>query len=282
MNPVLIKPNTDTGAQIVVRGRVWGNVTAADFHRRRVTELFPLVCESYERLAAAYEVVVLEGAGSPAEFNLRDADIVNMRMAAAANARCVLVGDIDRGGVFAAILGTLELLEPGERARIAGFILNKFRGDPSLLMPGVAEFERRIGIPCFGVVPFLANVGLDEEDSVSFDDERIAYRAVWDRGGWQPSRRLRIAVVALAQLANATDFSSLRDEPDVDLIYAMEPEALEGADVVIVPGTKSTIAARRRLTESGFDGAVRAAPLLFGICGGLQILGERIDDPFGR
>jgi adenosylcobyric acid synthase len=280
MNPILIKPASDCGAQVVLHGRVWGTVIAADYHRHRTKDFFPLVVASYERLAAEYDVVVLEGAGSPAEFNLREGDIVNMRMAAAADARCVLVGDIDRGGVFAAILGTLALLEPEERARIAGFIINKFRGDRTLLMPGVAEFERRIGLPCFGVVPFLPDVCLDEEDSVSFDDERIARRPIWDNDE-APSRRLRVAVVALPQLANATDFTPLRDEPGVDLVYALAPAALAGADVVVLPGTKTTLAARRWLECSGFDDALRRAPLLFGICGGLQILGEGIDDPLG-
>ncbi len=280
MNPILIKPSSDCGAQIVVHGRVWGDATASDYHRRRTLELFPLVTESYARLAAAYDVVVLEGAGSPAEFNLRASDIVNMRMAEAADARCVLVGDIDRGGVFAALLGTLELLEPHERARIAGFIINKFRGDVDLLLPGVAEFEKRIGLPCFGVVPYLRDIGLDEEDSVAFDVERVARRPAWlDEDG--PARRLRVAVVVLPHLANATDFAPLRDEPSVDFVFAVAPEALAGADVVILPGTKTTLAARRWLESAGFDGALRAAPLLFGICGGLQILGDRIEDPLG-
>jgi adenosylcobyric acid synthase len=280
MNPILIKPSSECGAQVVVHGRVWGDTTAADYHRRRTLELFPLVVESYARLASAYDVIVLEGAGSPAEFNLRASDIVNMRMAEAADARCVLVGDIDRGGVFAALLGTLELLEPHERARIAGFIINKFRGDVDLLLPGVAEFEKRIGLPCSGVVPYLHDVGLDEEDSVAFDVERVARRPVWsDDAG--PARRLRVAVVVLPQLANATDFAPLRDEPSVDFVFALAPEALTGADVVILPGTKTTLAARRRLAGAGFDEALREAPLLFGICGGLQILGERIDDPLG-
>jgi len=278
MNPILIKPSSDTGSQIVVGGRVWGNATASDYHRRRTLELFPFVTESYARLARVYDLIVLEGAGSPAEFNLRDGDIANMRMAEAAGARCVLVGDIDRGGVFAAILGTLALLEPHERARIAGFIINKFRGDLSLLLPGVREFEERIGLPCFGVVPYLHDVGLDEEDSVAFEVERVARRAAW-RDEDRPERRLRVAVVVLPHLANATDFAPLRDEPGVELVFALAPEALDGADVVILPGTKTTLAARRWLAGSGFDEPVRSAHLIFGICGGLQILGARIEDP---
>src|ERR1700681_1983044 len=155
MNPILIKPSSDTGAQVVVCGRVWGQVTARDYHQRRVEELLPVVLECYRRLAAVHDVVVIEGAGSPAEINLKAHDIVNMRMAEAADAACLLVGDIDRGGVFAALLRTVELLEPEDRARIRGFVINKFRGDIALLRPGVEMMERRLGIPCVGVVPFL-------------------------------------------------------------------------------------------------------------------------------
>ena len=176
MNPVLIKPSSDTGSQIVLLGRVWGQVTAADYHTRRVEDLFPVVLESYEKLASDYEVIVLEGAGSPAEINLREHDIVNMRMARAANAACLLVGDIDRGGVFASLLGTLELLEPSERALIRGYAINKFRGDISLLRPGLTMMEPRLGIPCAGVVPYLHDLGLDEEDGVALEDRRSAWR----------------------------------------------------------------------------------------------------------
>src|SRR5580698_3257965 len=170
MNPVLIKPSSDTGAQVILLGRVWGQVTASDYHQRRVEDLFPAVLESYATLAAAHELIVLEGAGSPAEINLRAHDIVNMRMAHAADAECVLVGDIDRGGVFASLLGTMELLEPEERARIRGFIVNKFRGDVELLKPGLQMMEQRIGIPCLGVVPHIHRLELDEEDSVSLEE----------------------------------------------------------------------------------------------------------------
>src|ERR671915_129770 len=162
MNPVLLKPATDTGAQVILLGRIWRQVTASDYHTRRVEQLFPQVLGAYRRLAADYELILLEGAGSPAEINLRDHDIVNMRMAHAADAACVLVGDIDRGGVFASLLGTLELLNAEDRARIRGFIINKFRGDESLLRPGVAIIEKRLRLPCLGVVPFLRDLGLDE------------------------------------------------------------------------------------------------------------------------
>src|ERR1700678_1049269 len=195
MNPILIKPSSDTGSQIVLLGRVWGQVTASDYHQRRVEDLFPAVLESYRTLAARHDLMLLEGAGSPAEINLRKHDIVNMRMAHAANAACLLVADIDRGGVFASLLGTMELLEPEDRARIRGFVVNKFRGDLSLLAPGVEMIERRIGIPCVGVIPFLRDLGLEEEDSVAMDDRRAMK---WNATAAASSDRpLRIGVIAV-------------------------------------------------------------------------------------
>src|SRR5271154_518314 len=177
MNPVLIKPTSDTGSQVVLLGRVWGQVTASDYHQRRVEDLFPAVLASYHSLASRHDLMLLEGAGSPAEINLRKHDIVNMRMAHAADAACLLVGDIDRGGVFAALLGTIELLEPEDRARIRGFVINKFRGDIELLRPGVETMKQRLGIPCAGVIPFLPNLGLEEEDGVAMEERRTAKRA---------------------------------------------------------------------------------------------------------
>jgi adenosylcobyric acid synthase len=196
MNPVLIKPSSDMSSQIVLLGRVWGQVTASDYHLRRVEDLFPAVLESYRTLAARHDLMLLEGAGSPAEINLRAHDIVNMRMAHAADAACVLVGDIDRGGVFASLLGTIELLEPEDRRRIRGFIINKFRGDQSLLRPGVEMIEQRLGIPCAGVVPVLPQLGLEEEDSVAMEHRRTP-ACVWNnsglRGASAANRRRRIS-----------------------------------------------------------------------------------------
>src|SRR5918992_6053020 len=166
MNPVLLKPSTDVGAQVVLLGKIWGEVSAADYHTRRVEQLLPDVLSAYRRLAAEHELMLIEGAGSPAEINLREHDIVNMRMAHAADAACILVCDIDRGGAFASLLGTMELLTPEDRALIRGFVINKFRGDESLLRPGVAMIEKRLRLPCLGVVPFLRDLGLDEEDGV--------------------------------------------------------------------------------------------------------------------
>jgi adenosylcobyric acid synthase len=279
MNPVLIKPSSDTGSQIVLLGRIWGQVTAANYHRHRVEELFPVVLESYKKLASEYELIILEGAGSPAEINLREHDIVNMRMAHAASAACLLVGDIDRGGVFASLLGTLELLDPSDRALIRGYAINKFRGDISLLRPGLKMMEPRLGIPCAGVVPYLHDLGLDEEDGVAVEDRRSVGR-VWREsvGGTPPpnpllieegapgrggatrvvnplldeegtkgwcggsrERPLRIAVIALPHMSNFTDFDALAAEPSVALAFVDRPKDLSAADLVILPGTKQTL-----------------------------------------
>ncbi len=257
MNPVLLKPTGDMRSQIVVQGRVQGMSGAGEYYQRRVSELFPAVRESYARLAARHRVIVLEGAGSPAEINLRDGDIVNMRMAAEADARCLLVGDIDRGGVFAAVYGTLALLEPEERARIGGFAVNKFRGDPGLLAPGLSMLEERIGARCLGVIPHLPGLALDEEDSLGLP-------AVWKE--WGARGRLRIAVVALPSLSNFTDFAALEAEPSVELRFARTPGALEEAHVVILPGSKSTAADLAWLRAEGLAEAM---------------LQQSIDDPLG-
>lgn len=282
MNPVLIKPSSDTGAQIVVMGQVWGQVTAYDYHTRRVEQVFPQVAAAYHALAARHDLIVLEGAGSPAEINLREHDIVNMRMAHEANAVCVLAGDIDRGGVFASLLGTLELLDATDRARIRGFVINKFRGDVKLLLPGIEMIEQRIGIPCVGVIPFLHRHGLEEEDGVAIEDRRTAAR-IWgaldDRG---PGRPLRVGVIALPHMANFTDFDALAMEPSAALAFLDHPEDVRSADVVILPGTKQTIDDLDWLRRTGLVNAVlgHRGPLL-GICGGYQMLGRGIEDPHG-
>ncbi|MBD5656298.1 MAG: cobyric acid synthase, partial [Candidatus Eremiobacteraeota bacterium] len=280
MNPILLKPTSDRSSQVIVRGRIWQDATAVDYHRRRTRELFAIVCESYERLAATYDAIVLEGAGSPAEINLRSGDIVNMRMAHAADARCLLVGDIDRGGVFASLFGTIALLDDADRARIAGTIVNKFRGDLALFEPALPLLEEKTGRPCFGVVPYLPDVGLEEEDGLGLDAVRIAKRPPWIDAD-VPQRRARIAVVAWPAIANYTDFDALLREPSVELAYVETADALHGADLVIIPGSKSTLASLRWLEASGIGAALRAgvAPFAFGVCGGMQAMGERIDDP---
>ncbi len=286
MNPVLIKPTSDTGAQVVVEGEVWGQVTARDYHQRRVEELFPRVVTCYERLAARHDIVVLEGAGSPAEINLKAHDIVNMRMAEAAAAACLLVGDIDRGGVFAALLGTLTLLEAHERRRVRGFLINKFRGDLDLLNPGISMIERRIGCGCIGVVPFLPALGLDEEDSVALEDRATvarAWRSLRARHSDDAARPLRIGVVALPHMANFTDFDPLAAEPSVELAYLERAHDLDDADVVILPGTKQTLDDLAWVRRCGFAATIRARAHAMGptvgICGGLQMLGRDVRDP---
>jgi adenosylcobyric acid synthase len=284
MNPVLLKPSADTGAQVILLGKIWGQVTASDYHTRRVEHLFPEVLDAYRRLAADYELILLEGAGSPAEINLREHDIVNMRMAHAADAACVLIGDIDRGGVFASLLGTLELLEPEDRARIRGFIINKFRGDESLLRPGIALIEKRLGLPCLGVVSFLPDLGLDEEDGVALEDRPPTARR-WKNLESGSARALRIGVIALPHMANFTDFDALALEPSISLAFLERPEEMAAADLVILPGTKQTLDDLRWLEQRGFAQELRrradiAVPIV-GICGGFQMLGVAIEDPEG-
>ncbi len=277
MNPILLKPSSSEGAQVVLHGERFGTVHAADYRGRNRERFWPAVLESYDRLAANYEAIVLEGAGSPAEINLRDGDIVNMAMAHAADARCMLVGDIDRGGVFAAIYGTLALLDERDRARIAGFTINKFRGDRSLLEPGILEIERRCERRCFGVLPYIRNLQLDEEDSLALERRRLG--APW--GARRDDERLRIAVLAFPYLSNFTDFESLASEPSVDLRYTDRCDDVAYADVAILPGSKNTIADLQWLRERRLDVALQKTGRVLGICGGMQMLGRRIEDPHG-
>jgi adenosylcobyric acid synthase len=283
MNPILLKPTGDARSQLVVLGRVAGELHACEYHARRSRELFSVVRESYERLARRHEVVVIEGAGSPAEMNLASSDIVNMRMAHAADARCLLVADIDRGGVFAALVGTFALLPPRDRRRIAGFVVNRFRGVPELFKRGVRYLERRTGRPCLGVIPHLPELGLDEEDGVALAD-LSRWRSPWPRESG-PARRLRVAVVALPRISNFTDLAPLAAEPSVALRFVSRPEELLHADLVIVPGTKQTLDDLAWLRARGFGPALRARARrpepIVGICGGLQMLGTGIHDPHG-
>jgi adenosylcobyric acid synthase len=284
MNPVLLKPSTDLGAQVILLGHIWGQVSATDYHTRRVEQLFPEVLSAYRRLAAAHDLMLLEGAGSPAEINLREHDIVNMRMAHAADAACLLVCDIDRGGAFAALLGTLELLDAHDRARIRGFVINKFRGDESLLRPGIAMIEQRLGIPCIGVIPFLRDLGLDEEDGVALED-RTSVARQWHNLPSDPQRALRVGVITLPHMANFTDFDPLAAEPSISLAFLEKADELAVADLLMIPGTKQTIDDLEWLHSRGFVRELRRlartdVPIV-GICGGFQMLGTSIDDPQG-
>jgi adenosylcobyric acid synthase len=275
MNPILLKPSNDTDAQVVVLGRPVGTFSAAAYGRDQIPLLRRVVREAYQRLAAQYEVVVIEGAGSPAEVNLRDRDLSNMAMAEMADAPVLLVGDIDRGGVFAALVGTIELLDPAERDRVQGFIINKFRGDRQLLMPGLDFLTARTGKPVFGVIPFDRNLCVPEEDALP--DRAFA------NGAPSSGRRPRLGVVLLPHLSNFTDFDPLAVEPDLELRYTADPNEIAGLDGVILPGSKSTVADLHFLRERGLAEAVtRAAArgkLIVGICGGYQMLGAVIADP---
>ncbi|HEX7232110.1 MAG TPA: cobyric acid synthase [Candidatus Binatia bacterium] len=284
MNPVLLKPSTDTGAQVILLGKIFGQVSASDYHTRRVEQLFPEVLLAYKRLSARHDLVLLEGAGSPAEINLREHDIVNMRMAHAADAVCLLVGDIDRGGVFASLLGTLELLSAEDRARIRGFIINKFRGDESLLRPGIEIIEKRLGLPCVGVVPFIHHLGLDEEDGVAVEDRASTARR-WKNLESGSTRALRVGVIALPHMANFTDFDPLALEPAVSLAYLQQAEEMAAADLLVLPGTKQTLDDLRWLKDHGFAQEIsrlsKIGVPIIGICGGFQMLGLSIEDPHG-
>jgi adenosylcobyric acid synthase len=283
MNPILIKPSCDTASQVVVLGKVWGQVTAADYHQRRVEELFPIVVDAYAQLVREHDVIVLEGAGSPAEINLKAHDIVNMRMAKAAGAACLLAGDIDRGGVFASLFGTVELLDPDERALLRGFIINKFRGDVNLLRPGLEMIAERIRVPCAGVVPWLRNLDLDEEDSVALEQRRTVNRAWADRST-SPDRAVRIGVIAFPYMANFTDFDELSAEPSVALAFLENPSDVRDADLLILPGSKQTLDDLAWLRRGGWEPEIRTfagRAGIVGICGGMQMMGQGIEDPDG-
>ena len=273
MNPVLLKPSSQTGSQVIVLGRPVAHMSVREYHAYQ-TEVWPTVTAAFARLRAANALIVIEGAGSPAEINLRDHDIVNMKMALHAECPVLLVGDIDRGGVFASLVGHMELFTAAERALIKGFIINKFRGDASLLDSGLAFLRERTGVPTLGVVPMLADWRGDEEDSLGIDDRLRRAR---------PQAPLQIAVVRLPFISNYTDFDALADEPDVNVRYATTPAELVGAAAVVLPGTKSTVADLAWLRDSGLGAAVVAAARdgtpVVGICGGYQMLGRRIIDP---
>jgi len=274
MNPILLKPSNDTDAQVIVLGRPVGTFSAAAYGRDQIPLLRRVVREVYERLAAQYEVVVIEGAGSPAEVNLRDRDLTNMDVAEMAEAPVLLVGDIDRGGVFAALIGTLELLDPAERERVQGFIINKFRGDRQLLAPGLDFLLARTGKPVFGVIPFDRNLHLPEEDALP--------EGAFANGRQRHANCLQIGVIALPHLSNFTDFDPLAAEPDVNLFYVRDPEEVRLADCLILPGSKSTVEDLLFLRKMGLAQAVTHAAkeekVIVGICGGYQMLGHAIVD----
>ncbi|HYU20228.1 MAG TPA: cobyric acid synthase [Chloroflexota bacterium] len=274
MNPILLKPEGEARSQVVLEGRASGSLGAADYHRAH-ERFWPVVEAALARLRSRFDLVVIEGAGSPAEVNLRSTDLANMRVALHAGAPVLLVGDIERGGVFASLLGTLELLQPQERSLVCGLAINKFRGDLSILLPGLELLEQRTGVPVLGVLPFLPHLDLPEEDSLGLDGSR----------GTTEGPGLDLAVARLPRIANFDDFSPLAAEPSVRLRYVDDSLRLGRPDLLFMPGTKTTVADLAWLRQTGLaDATVRlretGTPVV-GICGGLQMLGQRILDPHG-
>lgn len=280
MNPVLLKPTCQMGSQVIVRGRPVGNYSAAEYYRFK-KELVSVVRESYERLAARFDVIVLEGAGSAVELNLKDHDLVNLSMAAMADARCILVGDIDRGGIFAALLGSVMLMTPEERARIIGFMVNKLRGDPCLFESGIGIIESRSGLPVLGVIPYFDHISLQEEDSVAL--KRRMERGTCERT--ERSDRLSIGVVRLPFISNYTDFDCFEQEPGVDLVYFDGPRRVFDFDAIILPGSKNTLEDLDYLKRTGLaEGLIaflKSGGTVVGLCGGYQMLGRTVRDPHG-
>jgi len=272
MNPVLLKPNTDVGAQVIVNGRAIGNMGAGEYHDyKRIAQV--AVLAAYARLAQKYQAIIVEGAGSPAEINLRDGDIANMGFAEAVDCPVILIADIDRGGVFAHLVGTLALLSDSEQARVIGFVINRFRGDENLLTPGLRWLERHTGKRVFGVLPYLSGLRLDAEDAISREQADVTEVA------------LRVVVPVLPRISNHTDFDALRAHPQVDLQFVAPGDRPPPADVVILPGSKSVRADLASLRAAGWEEHLqhhlRYGGKLIGICGGFQMLGHRIGDPDG-
>ena len=270
MNPVLLKPSSDTGAQVIVHGKVRADMNARDYHRYK-TEAMQAVLQSYARLRAQYACVIVEGAGSPAEINLRARDIANMGFAEAVDCPVIIVADIDRGGVFAHLTGTLDCLSESERERVVGFVINRFRGDISLLQGGLDWLEHRTGKPVLAVLPYLHGLQLDAEDAVAATQEH--------KGDF------RVVVPVFPRISNHTDFDALRAHPDLDLRFIGPGQPIPPADLIILPGSKNTRGDLQWLRQHGWSEAIarhlRYGGKLIGICGGFQMMGERIDDPHG-
>ncbi len=271
MNPVLLKPTTDVGSQVIVNGEVRANMSAVDYFKYK-KQLIPEIMSAYNKLASENDIIVIEGAGSPAEINLKEDDIVNMGFAKMVQAPVLLVGDIDRGGVFAQLYGTLALLESEERAMVRATVINKFRGDVSILAPGLDKLYDLVKIPCAGVIPYV-HVDIDDEDSLS---ERLLSRE---------RKEIDIAVIALPRISNFTDFSPFERFSGVSLRYIRNLSEFGNPDMIIIPGTKSTVSDLKWMRQNGLEAEVlkatsRGTPV-FGICGGLQMLGKSIADPLG-
>ena len=285
MNPLLLKPNSDHTSQVVLHGKPIGNKDAYDFWRKSTQKESPLctfdfrreVCDAFDRLASRYNPIVMEGAGSIAEINLKDRDLVNMSMAQHAKADVILVGDIDRGGVFASVYGSIMLQSPEDRKRIKGIIINKFRGDMRLFEEGRQMLEDICGIPVLGVIPYYKDIYIDEEDSVALANKSFRLQV--------SSSKVNVAVVLLRHISNYTDFNTLERDPRVNLFYTNNTKDIEQADIIILPGTKSTLDDLLELRRNGCAQAIQRAhrdgKLVIGICGGYQMLGQTVNDPEG-
>ncbi len=286
MNPILLKPASQVGSQIIVHGKVIGNMDARTYYRHK-KKLVPAVKESYERLASNYDIIVMEGAGSAVELNLKEHDLVNMAMAQMADAPVILIGDIDRGGIFASIIGSMMLFTEEERERVKGFLINKFRGDPDLFKDGVKIIEEKTGKEVLGVIPYFDHFSIPEEDSVALLKRLKREReGVPDNdlpGIVKERRPVKIGVIRLPYISNYTDFDSLEHEPDVELLYFDNRHRIEALDCIIIPGSKTTIHDLEFLFKSGIaeelNNFVRGGKTLIGICGGYQMLGLTVKDP---
>lgn len=272
MNPILLKPTNDIGSQVIVNGEILGTMSARDYFKHK-KKLIPDIMKAYRQLEREYDIIVIEGAGSPAEINLKADDIVNMGMAKLAHAPVLLVGDIDRGGVFAQLIGTVDLLEDDERAMVKGLIINKFRGDKTILDPGIVMLEERSHIPVVGVAPYM-HIQVEDEDSLSERFDRNQEIGVID-----------LAVIRLPRISNFTDFNPLESIPGVSVRYVKYPGELGDPDMILLPGTKNTMDDLKWMRESGMEAAIlkeaARGKFIFGICGGYQMLGETLSDPYG-
>jgi len=273
MNPVLLKASGEQGSQVIVHGKVYKTMKPKEYYSEK-RKLWNAVTQSLDYLSGKYEVLVVEGAGSPAEINLIDHDIVNMAVARHLNAPVIIVGDIDRGGVFASIYGTVKLLSSCENL-IKGFIINKFRGDVDILIPGIREMEKLIDKPCFGIIPYLHDTGLSAEDGFSLTESEMPSK----------SGEIKIVILRLGYISNFSDFDPLKFEPDVELLYSLKKEDLLNADIVIIPGSKKTVEDLKLIKNLGIDKTLKEladkGTEIVGICGGFQMLGRKLIDPYG-
>ncbi len=276
MNPILLKPTGDCGSQVIVMGKPIGNMTAKEYYQKK-SDFISIIKDAYDKLRNQFDIIVIEGAGSPAEINLKEGDIVNMGMAEMASSPVLLVTDIDRGGAFAWIVGTLELLTASERNRVKGIVFNKFRGDKGILKPGLDMLENRINKPVIGVIPYIHNLAIDDEDSVSLEN--------YSDNGSNTNRNsyIDIVVIKLPRISNFTDFNMFTYEKDVRVRFVDKAESIGEPNLLIIPGTKNTIGDLLVLRERGIFGEIversRQGTMTIGICGGYQMLGRQINDP---